>query len=978
MKVDYVKMVILFIFILFLLVKLDKPGFEGDLKCEHGGFLKDNRTSCNCPKDDWEGMLCNICKNDEACMKDVDHLPVCDRSIYHGTNKNYECNITDEDLVDLVGDKVLMGCVNENLCYVEVWSVQNDETTGIDHYYKTFKCEIFNITTEYDLQKSFMQINAERSHCECIDGSKKCEEEFLAIMIIQMIGHCHIECNTYTRECNHDHSNFVGNIPILCGIGGGCFKEAIKPEDNSTNYVSIISIGWQGATVDILTLVFLLITLSTCCTICFTDFQHCLFNNINRMLLRYNKTKGVSNVFKVDKKNQEVRKIIDSDYNIMVNLKEYYITKWKSTCRLPCLIGEKKVILKTTSKYKFRAIFNKKITAIMGPSGAGKTTLLNIIAGQIMQGRMNKKGEVFYNGTNIKRLSLERIRGFSSQNSFMRPSNKVIDELRFSFTMRNERYSKTQFRNEVVPLLRAFKLESIKNERIGSETNRCISGGEIKRISIVRELISGQPIIILDEPTSGVSTEAEIDIIEAIQESDAKLIILSIHKPSNDVFDYINDIIFMKDGQIMFHAEKNEVLLAIENLKNEEKLNSSDSSLLRKITSYSKFIETQYELINMILTGEVGSTTLEIPINISEYEEKGEEEEGKEKKEEEKKQVITFENEEKDKNEQGTELNEFITVTADENVYDLESGYDETAGLIKNGSINLKNIGGLKKSIFKQVIALTKIEFMKTCESLCHFLFSDFMFSILMSIIVASSIAFLYHGQDVGVVGSQNKMGFICWLCLFFGLISFSSIWLLESELVIYQREIMTGYYYSMTYFSVRVLINIVKMRLLPPILVSTITYWIVGLQPGRFLPFLTVFILVAILSDLVCVFVGCFLQKKSSAIMLCSCVVLFNFLTSGITLNISTLPKWLIWIVYLGFWKPAYEVLMINEFTGITVRIDPDGSPPFPAPGEFWLKNLKMYPENFNLDIIVLLLLCVIYFIASALLFKFRVKIRK
>jgi len=43
---------------------------------------------------------------------------------------------------------------------------------------------------------------------------------------------------------------------------------------------------------------------------------------------------------------------------------------------------------------------------------------------------------------------------------------------------------------------------------------------------------------------------------------------------------------------------------------------------------------------------------------------------------------------------------------------------------------------------------------------------------------------------------------------------------------------------------------------------------------------------------------------------------LLFNVLTSGLLFNSKKMPVWFSKFVYLGFWKPAYEALMINEFS--------------------------------------------------------------
>jgi ABC-type multidrug transport system ATPase subunit len=77
--------------------------------------------------------------------------------------------------------------------------------------------------------------------------------------------------------------------------------------------------------------------------------------------------------------------------------------------------------------------------------------------------------------------------------------------------------SKHEINRRVEKLILQFGLEKCADSRIGSVESKGISGGERKRTSIAYEIISDPPIVIIDEPTTGMDSFTSLIIIKYLK-----------------------------------------------------------------------------------------------------------------------------------------------------------------------------------------------------------------------------------------------------------------------------------------------------------------------------------------------------------------------------------------------------------------------------------------------------------------------------
>ncbi len=153
-----------------------------------------------------------------------------------------------------------------------------------------------------------------------------------------------------------------------------------------------------------------------------------------------------------------------------------------------------------------------EVVAFVGMSGGGKTSLVNLIPRfyDVTNGRIR------IDGHDIREVSLQSLR---SQIAIV-----TQQTILFNDTVRNNiaygDINRTE--NDIINAARAanahnfiMKLPQGYDTNIG-ELGTKLSGGEKQRISIARALLKNAPILILDEATSSLDTEAEIEVQEAL------------------------------------------------------------------------------------------------------------------------------------------------------------------------------------------------------------------------------------------------------------------------------------------------------------------------------------------------------------------------------------------------------------------------------------------------------------------------------
>ena len=151
-----------------------------------------------------------------------------------------------------------------------------------------------------------------------------------------------------------------------------------------------------------------------------------------------------------------------------------------------------------------------EIIALIGANGAGKTTILNTITGLVPA----KSGTVEFDGKNITKTAAHKIvrMGMAHVPEGRRifQNLTVYDNLKLGAFTRDD---KKEFKENLERVYASFpRLEERKNQIAGT-----LSGGEQQMLAIGRGLMSNPKLMLLDEPSMGLSPIFVAEIFEIIQ-----------------------------------------------------------------------------------------------------------------------------------------------------------------------------------------------------------------------------------------------------------------------------------------------------------------------------------------------------------------------------------------------------------------------------------------------------------------------------
>lgn len=202
------------------------------------------------------------------------------------------------------------------------------------------------------------------------------------------------------------------------------------------------------------------------------------------------------------------------------------------------------------------------ITAVIGPNGAGKTTLFNLITGQVKP----DKGRIIFKGEEIGGRPAHRIchlgisRSFQVVNVFSRLS--VFENVQVAVLSQQKklRHIFRPARNMAVEKTNEI-LESVGLSASRHRVSGSLSHGDQKVLEMAISLGTDPQLLILDEPTAGMSPEETAVAIALIKKLSALLglTILFCEHDMALVFSIATQIMVMQQGETIIQAEPQRV-----------------------------------------------------------------------------------------------------------------------------------------------------------------------------------------------------------------------------------------------------------------------------------------------------------------------------------------------------------------------------------------------------------------------------------
>lgn len=198
---------------------------------------------------------------------------------------------------------------------------------------------------------------------------------------------------------------------------------------------------------------------------------------------------------------------------------------------------------------------------IVGPSGSGKTTSLKLINRLIEQ----TDGDIFFNNKKLKDYNLRELRlkiGYVLQEIALFPNLTVFENI--SLIPEMKKMDREIIDEKIDFLLNKVGLEPKRyKDRFPEE----LSGGEKQRVGILRAIISGPEILLMDEPFSALDPISRINLQDLIKElhNEYKITTVFVTHDMSEAIKLADRICFMKEGKVIQIATPEEIVKNPEN-----------------------------------------------------------------------------------------------------------------------------------------------------------------------------------------------------------------------------------------------------------------------------------------------------------------------------------------------------------------------------------------------------------------------------
>jgi branched-chain amino acid transport system ATP-binding protein len=216
--------------------------------------------------------------------------------------------------------------------------------------------------------------------------------------------------------------------------------------------------------------------------------------------------------------------------------------------------------LRAVSNLSFEAL-PYLVTSIIGPNGAGKSTAFNLISGTLRpdSGRVELEGRDITGQAPYTLARLGVARSFQITNLFFGLS--VLDNVRLAcqsleprsrYLTRIDRMSTPMRR--AIEILEEFGLDESADELVGN-----LSHGDQRRVEIAVCMALAPRVLMLDEPTQGMSPAETAEIDALIKGLAGRVTVLLIEHDIELVMNISDHVVVMHQGRKLFEGPPREV-----------------------------------------------------------------------------------------------------------------------------------------------------------------------------------------------------------------------------------------------------------------------------------------------------------------------------------------------------------------------------------------------------------------------------------
>lgn len=195
-----------------------------------------------------------------------------------------------------------------------------------------------------------------------------------------------------------------------------------------------------------------------------------------------------------------------------------------------------------------------EVIALIGANGAGKTTTLQTITGMLKP----KKGSVVFDGVDISKITGHKIVPMGM--AHVPEGRRVFAQLSVYENLKMGAYTRKDKKEIEESLKKVYKrfprLEERKNQLAGT-----LSGGEQQMLAMGRALMSKPKIILMDEPSMGLSPIFVEEIFNIIKEISASgTTVLLVEQNAKKALSIANRAYVLETGNIVLSGDAKEMM----------------------------------------------------------------------------------------------------------------------------------------------------------------------------------------------------------------------------------------------------------------------------------------------------------------------------------------------------------------------------------------------------------------------------------
>lgn len=610
-----------------------------------------------------------------------------------------------------------------------------------------------------------------------------------------------------------------------------------------------------------------------------------------------------------------------------------------------------------------------EIMAIMGGSGAGKTTLLDILAHKTKRGTVG--GTITVNGRTVSQKEYRRVIGFVDQDDYLMPTLTVYETIVASALLRLPKSMSDHSKKlRALETMKELGILGIKDQLIGNEEKRGISGGEKRRVAIACELVTSPSILFLDEPTSGLDAYNAFNVVESLiklSRSFNRTVVFTIHQPRSNIVALFDKLVLLASGRLVYSGRQADAAQFFSEIGHECPPGFNVADFLIDLTMvasgtvgfgqnegeedaevadrFEGWLGRSQSLSAQGGSGNARSNEEDIHSTIPRSDTVGldttsEWQHYAVHRDELTSPTASARNSSQITRTSGQAVRQDlsggvvpsrpVTLEALVETYDssaLASGIRDDIAKKRDESNEEELNDSLSESLLLH--GPDRIGFAKQFKILAIRTFKNLyrnpmllLTHYIISTLLAMFCGFLYYDISNDISGFQNRLGLFFFLLALFGFSTLTTLSLFADERIIFVRERANGYYQPIAYYAAKVIFDIFPLRVFPPIVLGLILYPLVGLtfDDNAFWKFLLILVLFNLTAAAACLVIGIVIKNSGVANLVGSLFMLFSLLFAGLFLNHDSMPAGTVYLQYLSIFHYAYEALAVNEVRYLTL----------------------------------------------------------